>query len=167
MALAHCYILCARWNEFVPICFSEIWVGDQIATLSGCISIEFGVDFGNSVPTLVGRIAPPPVIVGVLVTFWNIISVRSGPTYPIQEWNKNWDFREPYYTARSASPDRQNVPSLAEHFGEVREQKPGSDTPSAIRHLVFIRHGQYVKGKEDKDKILTHRGRFVLDAPPL
>jgi hypothetical protein len=55
-----------RNAEFVPICFSEIWLGDQIAT-SGCISIEFGVDFGNSVPTLVGRIAP--VIVGVLVTF--------------------------------------------------------------------------------------------------
>ena len=82
--------------------------------------------------------------------------LRSGPAYPIQEWDTNWDFREPKYWTKPGSPD---VPSLKEHFGEVCEEKASSHKPSATRHLVFIRHGQYVKGQEDKDRILTHCGK--------
>ncbi|CAB4005156.1 Hypothetical predicted protein [Paramuricea clavata] len=87
--------------------------------------------------------------------------LRSGPAFEIQNWNKNWDFREPNYGARPKTPDKHSVPSLAEHFGEVDEQKAGLGKPSATRHLLFIRHGQYVKAEEDEKKVLTYLGRFV------
>ena len=94
--------------------------------------------------------------------------VRSGLAYSMQEWDTNWDFREPKHSRHSrnwtepSSHDVHHVRSLKEHSGDVPEQKESSHKPRAARHLVFIRHGQYEKGKEDKDKILTALGRFVL-----
>ena len=89
--------------------------------------------------------------------------LRSGPAPEIREWCKNWDFREPHYGGRAKSDknvDRNRVPSLAEINDE---QKPASNLrPNATRHLLFIRHGQYVSADEDEKRVLTPCGRFVL-----
>lgn len=91
----------------------------------------------------------------------SIVYLRSGPVQEKRPWNKNWDFCETNKT-RSRSPDRNHIPSLNEYSRGVAEQKSGSDRPSATRHLLFIRHGQYVKAEEDEKKILTEYGRFVV-----
>ncbi|CAB4007692.1 Hypothetical predicted protein, partial [Paramuricea clavata] len=49
--------------------------------------------------------------------------------------------------------------AIPEHFGEVDGQKQGLVKPTATRHLLFIRHGQYVKAEEDEKKVLTSLGR--------
>ncbi|XP_028400308.1 serine/threonine-protein phosphatase PGAM5, mitochondrial-like [Dendronephthya gigantea] len=84
--------------------------------------------------------------------------LRSGLTQERKAWNKNWDFRDTNRT-RTKSSDRSHIPSLSEYTSGTDEQKPGLERSSATRHLVFIRHGQYVKADEDKDKILTQCGR--------
>ena len=89
-------------------------------------------------------------------------SIRSGPAHEIRDWNKNWDFREPKYGTLPKTPSNYHVPSFAEHVGETSEQKAAPGKPTASRHLLFIRHGQYVKAEEDEKKVLTDCGRFVL-----
>ena len=59
---------------------------------------------------------------------------------------------------RPKSPDEYGIPSLAEYSGN---EKSGSGKPSATRHLLFIRHGQYAKAEEDEKRVLTKLGRFV------
>ena len=89
-------------------------------------------------------------------------SIRSGPAHEIRDWNKNWDFREPKYETLPKTPSKYHVPSFAEHVGETSEQKAAPGKPTASRHLLFIRHGQYVNAEEDEKKVLTDCGRFVL-----
>ena len=88
--------------------------------------------------------------------------LHSGLTKSTEEWNWNWDFREPtsVNSPRKFSSDKR-VPSLAEHFGG--EQTPSVSKPTSTRHLVFIRHGQYVKADKDEGRNLTHLGRYVLN----
>ena len=89
--------------------------------------------------------------------------LRSGPAHEIRDWNKNWDFREPIkYGTRPRTPDKNHVRSLAEHIGETGDEKAAPGKPTVSRHLLFIRHGQYVKAEEDGKRILTSCGRFVL-----
>ena len=71
---------------------------------------------------------------------------------PTQEWNWNWDYRhydeiiEPSKTPDSNNSDTQLTPKV------VR--------PTATRHLVLIRHGQYnLDGKTDDERYLTPLGR--------
>ncbi|XP_046839421.1 serine/threonine-protein phosphatase PGAM5, mitochondrial-like isoform X2 [Xenia sp. Carnegie-2017] len=66
--------------------------------------------------------------------------LRSGFSNDIRTWNKNWDFREP------------SVFRGLQGYGEEQTKKP-----SANRHLVFVRHGEYDNAK--KDKRLTDKGR--------
>ena len=92
--------------------------------------------------------------------------LRSGLGNPTIAWDKNWDFREPvgvnsYSSRRHGNELKKNVPSLAERFEGDQTAVPVVDgKPSATRHLVFIRHGQYAKGDDDKNKILTYLGRY-------
>ena len=89
----------------------------------------------------------------------------SGLGNPTTEWDKNWDFRERQPVGVNSSSrydsEKKSVPSLAERFGGDQTPVPVvHGKPSATRHLVFIRHGQYAKGDDDKDKILTYLGRY-------
>jgi len=62
------------------------------------------------------------------------------------KWNYNWDMREPDQTKPS---DTNNNSSSTP-----------SATPTASRHLILIRHGQYnLDGETDAERILTALGR--------
>jgi len=56
---------------------------------------------------------------------------------PVRRWDSNWDRRE------AGEGDRKN-----------------NNLPTATRHLLLIRHGQYnLNGTNDKERILTDLGR--------
>jgi len=64
-------------------------------------------------------------------------------------WNYNWDMREP-----SKTPQQEEVVNTED--GSC--SKPA--LPTASRHLILIRHGQYnLEGESDEERILTALGR--------
>ncbi|KAK7477428.1 hypothetical protein BaRGS_00031330 [Batillaria attramentaria] len=66
-------------------------------------------------------------------------------------WDYNWDRREPHSIVR---PRKDGV-SEEEYQQELKNR-----TPKATRHLILIRHGQYVDTeKRDENRILTALGR--------
>lgn len=63
----------------------------------------------------------------------------TNPLYP--KWNQNWDHREPVLDPNSNSEDKDKL-------------------PSASRHIILIRHGQYnLAGTTDNERYLTDLGR--------
>jgi len=72
---------------------------------------------------------------------------------PSTKWDSNWDHRACTALVKplpeNASAERQN-----EH-----NEKLDKHRAKAIRHIILIRHGQYVYGNTDKDCILTELGR--------
>lgn len=67
------------------------------------------------------------------------------PNRPPIEWDRNWDKRDPEF--------------LVQEQGEERAALVKAKTPTAERILVLVRHGQYVRGDKDEDKVLTPLGR--------
>ena len=70
-------------------------------------------------------------------------------------WDHNWDHRDPKSLVRplkaDASPDEEN-----NYNTKIEKHKP-----TATRHLILIRHGQYnLAGVTDADRILTELGRI-------
>ena len=60
-----------------------------------------------------------------------------------KEWDYNWDCRH-----FDAVPEDEALPS-----GEVKRR------PTATRHLILVRHGQYnLAGKDDSERTLTPMG---------
>ena len=64
------------------------------------------------------------------------------PRYPYPEWNEDWDSRQAL--SKSLKKSLTNTDQY---------QKPPK------RHIILIRHGQYVEVKGDENRILTHIGR--------
>ncbi|CAH3198449.1 unnamed protein product [Porites evermanni] len=68
------------------------------------------------------------------------------------QWDSNWDLRETG-TKKPRKKDSGIVENDVEGSKEIK--------PTGIRHLVFIRHGQYYdSAKKDEDKRLTELGRI-------
>lgn len=66
------------------------------------------------------------------------------------KWDWNWDRREPAHLVRPSDGGDDDV-RFQRDVEEVR--------PTATRHLLLIRHGQYdMAGKEDKARVLTKIG---------
>ena len=64
-------------------------------------------------------------------------------------WDPNWDMCDKG-TKRSKKKDDGRI-----------EEESKEIKPTAVRHLIFIRHGQYYeKAKHDDDKRLTELGRY-------
>ena len=51
-----------------------------------------------------------------------------------------------------------NPATCSEKERQDHENKIKQATPKATRHLFLIRHGQYVYGKDDKERLLTELG---------
>lgn len=67
-------------------------------------------------------------------------------------WNSNWDMYEKGTKKSKKREDGSGVDDVE----ECKEIKP-----TAIRHLLFVRHGQYLEdAKNDDDKVLTDLGRY-------
>jgi len=76
---------------------------------------------------------------------------------PRQRWNTNWDRREPASIVRP--PKKKGETDLVEY-----EQKLKNCTPTASRHILLIRHGQYFdNATNDKERFLTSLGRAQAD----
>ncbi|XP_013404680.1 serine/threonine-protein phosphatase PGAM5, mitochondrial isoform X3 [Lingula anatina] len=68
-----------------------------------------------------------------------------------KKWDYNWDKREPKSMVRPPKSEKDQK----EYENNLEKAKP-----TASRHLLFIRHGQYnLKGEKDEDRILTDLGR--------
>lgn len=68
-------------------------------------------------------------------------------------WDSNWDMYE-----KGTKKPRNKDGGRVDYDEESKEIKP-----TAVRHLVFIRHGQYYdSAKNDDDKRLTELGRYGL-----
>ena len=67
-------------------------------------------------------------------------------------WDSNWDMCEKG-TKKPRKKENEKI--------EYDEEKTKEVKPTAVRHLVFIRHGQYYdNAKNDEDKRLTELGRY-------
>ena len=63
-------------------------------------------------------------------------------------WDLNWDMCE-----KGAKKQKKENGAVDEESKEIK--------PTAVRHLIFVRHGQYnTDGKEDNEKELTELGRY-------
>ncbi|XP_071946320.1 serine/threonine-protein phosphatase PGAM5, mitochondrial-like isoform X2 [Antedon mediterranea] len=70
---------------------------------------------------------------------------------PSVKWDNNWDKRDPKSSVKPPKKETDN---------EIYNQKLAEAKPTATRHLILIRHGQYNIGREDdKDRTLTLLGR--------
>ncbi|XP_076452741.1 serine/threonine-protein phosphatase PGAM5, mitochondrial-like [Babylonia areolata] len=68
------------------------------------------------------------------------------------KWDENWDKRDPKSLVR---PPKDTEESQQQYKEEVKKQ-----TTKATRHLILIRHGQYVDtATTDMERILTDLGR--------
>ena len=68
------------------------------------------------------------------------------------QWDSNWDMRD-----TGTKKPRKKDSGIVENDVEVSKEIK----PTGIRHLVFIRHGQYYESaKKDEDKRLTELGRY-------
>jgi len=85
-------------------------------------------------------------------TQWNTSNPSVVPDgFP--KWDYNWDKREPYSLIK---PSKRNKSAS----DEEKENKLESKKAKAVRHILLIRHGQYVlKGATDCEKILTPLGQ--------
>lgn len=69
---------------------------------------------------------------------------------PTTTWDNNWDFRAaPKVLKENLSAEKENEANL----------KIEKNTPKAIRHILLIRHGQYVYKNTDIERKLTEIGR--------
>lgn len=74
---------------------------------------------------------------------------------PCAKWNENWDHRAPQFMR----PKRTSYSQKDENNNEVEKCKP-----TACRHLILIRHGQYnLQGTTDEERILTKLGRLQAE----
>jgi serine/threonine-protein phosphatase PGAM5 len=74
---------------------------------------------------------------------------------PCGIWDKNWDHRDP---ASLVKPLKENFTAEEEN---VYNSKLEKHKPTATRHIILIRHGQYnVKGETDVERTLTEVGRI-------
>ncbi|XP_048752657.1 serine/threonine-protein phosphatase PGAM5, mitochondrial-like isoform X2 [Ostrea edulis] len=77
---------------------------------------------------------------------------------PSVKWDDNWDRRNPESLVKPlrSHPSEKETKDRA---NEIEKQKP-----TATRHLILIRHGQYnLDSKEDSERILTQLGRKQAD----
>ncbi|XP_056640483.1 serine/threonine-protein phosphatase PGAM5, mitochondrial-like isoform X2 [Diorhabda carinulata] len=76
---------------------------------------------------------------------------------PFAKWDENWDHRCPKYMnrikGRRLSETEENT------LNEQTEKKP-----TAVRHIILIRHGQYnLNGTTDGERVLTKLGRMQAE----
>ena len=70
-------------------------------------------------------------------------------------WDPNWDMRD----KGVKKSKKKDTGRIEEELKEIK--------PTAERHLVFIRHGQYfLDAENDDDKRLTEQGRYVKNVLP-
>lgn len=77
---------------------------------------------------------------------------------PSVRWEHNWDRRDPESLVK---PLKSNS---SEKETKNRENELEKQRPTATRHLLLIRHGQYnLDGKEDSERYLTKLGKKQAD----
>ena len=88
---------------------------------------------------------------------WNNADCRSNATTHQQQeffkdrpstmsgWDSDWDCRQPVWGEKTNEDDNSEV----------------AVKPTATRHVILVRHGQYVKSSDPSKKILTNIGRYT------
>src|SRR5690349_8706090 len=82
----------------------------------------------------------------------NVVYNSTKNTNQTTLWDDNWDHRAATSVVKpnnSSNPEKQNK------YNEDIEKHRSK----AIRHIILIRHGQYVYGDSDKERMLTELGR--------
>jgi serine/threonine-protein phosphatase PGAM5 len=83
---------------------------------------------------------------------WENFDIR-----PQQKWNWDWDRR--HYDDYGKVDDTSSAQNSAEPNGSDSKTLSTRTRPTATRHLILIRHGQYnLEGKTDEERILTTLG---------
>lgn len=82
----------------------------------------------------------------------------NSPPLEKKQWDDNWDLRKPKKLSKKAKVEIPLVDSVTENISIlpviVDEAKP-----TATRHVILVRHGQYVSHDDDKYRVLTDLGR--------
>ena len=77
------------------------------------------------------------------------------PQLPYPAWHYNWDGREPTQTTKVSSDEESN-----NHKDDDRLPPQSTPTVGKTRHILLIRHGQYVEqASNDEHRVLTPLGR--------
>ena len=75
------------------------------------------------------------------------------------QWDDDWDKRNPKFRDIHEKVDQVIVPVLEQDKITKENPKP-FPKPTATRHLILVRHGQYMmESDDDKDRVLTEIGR--------
>ncbi|XP_021370452.1 serine/threonine-protein phosphatase PGAM5, mitochondrial-like isoform X2 [Mizuhopecten yessoensis] len=115
-----------------------------------------GVDWHDEVPFFFGGVA---VAVGVIYNESQKHTTKASWTTNVEpsvKWDHNWDRCDP---ASLVKPSK-NKNSSDEKDAKYAENELKKNTPTATRHLLLIRHGQYnTDGEEDNQRYLTELGR--------
>lgn len=86
------------------------------------------------------------------------------PSVEKKKWDDNWDLRSPDSNAppptstKKATTDVPLVDAVSETITSCPSE-PKGPKPTATRHVILIRHGQYVASDDDRFRILTDLGR--------
>ncbi|KAK6184241.1 hypothetical protein SNE40_006749 [Patella caerulea] len=76
--------------------------------------------------------------------------------YPKIKWDNNWDRRDPKLLVKPVKDENNN--------NNVNDEDIKKQTPTATRHIILIRHGQYnLNGETDEEKYLSDLGRKQAD----
>ncbi|CAG2254351.1 PGAM5 [Mytilus edulis] len=90
----------------------------------------------------------------------NVLASWTTNFEPSVKWDYNWDRRDPNILVK---PDKSTEGTTEKDLKDV-ENEIKKRTPTASRHLLFIRHGQYnTDGKTDFDRYLTELGKKQAD----
>lgn len=73
---------------------------------------------------------------------------------PSVKWDSDWDRRDPKSLVKPLKGRLHDDKDVKDHENQIEKA-----TSKATRHLIFIRHGQYVMNDTDEERYLTELGR--------
>jgi len=93
----------------------------------------------------------------------NVLASWTTGVIPSVKWDWNWDKREPTSLVKPLNKNKRDLNNNSENTANsVTHDQESLDKvkPTASRHLIFIRHGQYnLEGATDIDRYLSELGR--------
>ena len=88
---------------------------------------------------------------------------ENSPPQVKKHWDDNWDLRKPRKRSDVTLKERPQVP-LVDVVNETVTSSPSAPEelkPTATRHVILVRHGQYVSNDDDRFRILSDVGRYI------
>lgn len=85
---------------------------------------------------------------------------ETSPPVEKKRWDDNWDLHNNKFPIAESSTLKEKVEvPLVDAVSETISSCPSEPKPTATRHIILVRHGQYVHNDNDRFRILTDLGK--------